>query len=350
MGKTIYVRNVPDGTYEALRRRSEAEGMNLSDYLNRELGRLVQWLSLEERLERAEGRAPMELSSEEIVNAIRDPFSSEEFENSPIAGANAYRVEGVTPDHPCVELWSTQRLPFEPKGLVLAMRNDLRRSLLGLEVKPHQVLHAAYASAVLGKFDIENVLFYNVGARYFASTIGRGIRFERSFTYPTDARSRYSAEAKHHHSYAAAPREGSFLHWRRGQDLIRWTEVPCRQIRADTNPAWIWHTIRCSSERIQCFGVANSAQYGMSIMLRGPDADSRKPSSSHQTARRRSRLFVSRLGRHTACFARHLNSESSRRRFGFDREAIPELRLLGPGSVPIRPLVSRHRRLSVESS
>src|SRR5438552_4510390 len=64
-----------------------------------------------------------------------------------------------------VELWSTARLQFEPKGWQLEMRHDLRDALRALD---GDQVSALYASPLIdSRCDIENILIYNVGAATF---------------------------------------------------------------------------------------------------------------------------------------------------------------------------------------
>lgn len=72
MSKMIQVRNVPDELHRALKVRAAAEGMNLSDYIKKELSWVTQRSQIEESFERARARGPLGLSSEEIVGLIRE--------------------------------------------------------------------------------------------------------------------------------------------------------------------------------------------------------------------------------------------------------------------------------------
>jgi hypothetical protein len=132
--------------------------------------------------------------------------------------ANSWTVLGVSADHDCVELWSEQRLPFQPKDWLVDMRSDLRAALAGLRCGRDQVLHATFTSAITGAFDIENVLFYNVGASYFQGNATRGIRFERSFTPPPAS----PGNDRWPRRYAGSPFDGPFAHWERGRRLASW--------------------------------------------------------------------------------------------------------------------------------
>jgi hypothetical protein len=66
------------------------------------------------------------------------------------------------------ELGSNIRLPFEPKGEALALREELRNGLEKLEPRKYNHLIASLATNEKAFFDVENVLFYNIGSGAFS--------------------------------------------------------------------------------------------------------------------------------------------------------------------------------------
>lgn len=68
--KTIQVSNVPDGVHAELCRRAAAGGLSLSDYVLRELERVVSWPTLAETLTRAAQRGGR-ITFEDAVDAVR---------------------------------------------------------------------------------------------------------------------------------------------------------------------------------------------------------------------------------------------------------------------------------------
>jgi plasmid stability protein len=61
MSKMIQIRNVPDEMHRALKIRAAAAGMSLSDYIKKELS----WA-------RAKARGPTKVTTQEIVDIIRE--------------------------------------------------------------------------------------------------------------------------------------------------------------------------------------------------------------------------------------------------------------------------------------
>jgi hypothetical protein len=84
--------------------------------------------------------------------------------------------------------YSNFRLPFEPKNISLSYREQLKRNIRTLQLDNNEILRARYTTNVVGFFDIENILFYNVGASSFKNICRNGIIMEfenkMNLTYP----------------------------------------------------------------------------------------------------------------------------------------------------------------------
>jgi antitoxin FitA len=72
MSKMIQIRNVPDEMHRALKVRAAAAGMSLSDYIKKELSWANEKDSWEAIRARAKARGPLGLSSQEVVDLIRE--------------------------------------------------------------------------------------------------------------------------------------------------------------------------------------------------------------------------------------------------------------------------------------
>ena len=74
MSRMIQIRHVPDDIHKILKIRAVEKGLSLSDYLLRELTKMVKRPTLDEVLKRIEKRAPVDLkeSSVDAVRAERD--------------------------------------------------------------------------------------------------------------------------------------------------------------------------------------------------------------------------------------------------------------------------------------
>jgi plasmid stability protein len=73
VAKTILqVRDIPESVVAKLRARAAEEGISLSAYVRRLLTNDARQETISEVIERISNRAPVEVSDEEIVSAIRD--------------------------------------------------------------------------------------------------------------------------------------------------------------------------------------------------------------------------------------------------------------------------------------
>lgn len=73
MSKMIQIRNVPDDLHKELKLRATAAGMNLSDYIKRELSRKSRKSTIKEIRARSKGRsAGSTLTSKDVVDTIRE--------------------------------------------------------------------------------------------------------------------------------------------------------------------------------------------------------------------------------------------------------------------------------------
>lgn len=72
----LQVRNLPDDVHEKLKQRAAAERMTLSDYVARELGKLVEYRSFSEIRAEAERRLPR-IDRETILRAFDEAHDEE---------------------------------------------------------------------------------------------------------------------------------------------------------------------------------------------------------------------------------------------------------------------------------
>lgn len=72
MTKMIQVRDVPDEVHRTLKVRAAAAGMSLSDYVKRDLEASAGRMTIEEIDARVQARGPSGLSTQTIVETIRE--------------------------------------------------------------------------------------------------------------------------------------------------------------------------------------------------------------------------------------------------------------------------------------
>ena len=165
-----------------------------------------------------------------------------------------------------VELWSTERLPFEPKGWLKDMRGDLREALMKLECSPDEILHATYVSGVDQACDAENILFYNVGASYFARSSSNGLRFERAFSEPPPPPRLLKERVLHYQFYGPAKRQDGFAYWRSRSKLVQW-EMSSEALGPSTSATSIWYWMKRGMSGTTAAIEGEPSRFGLSVTL-----------------------------------------------------------------------------------
>jgi hypothetical protein len=171
-----------------------------------------------------------------------------------------------------VDLWSTSRLPFEPKGWHLEMRNTLRSALTNLIGNDHSTLRAIYSSEQVDFCDTENILIYNVGQGAFKGLCQKGIILERRIQPIPPSPIKLSDTALHHHRYSTDIAEDQLPQWKREMLLATWNDIPCPPLRSDIKPHHIWHSIKKGSVKTSLAPYSfDTNYYGISVEINAPN-------------------------------------------------------------------------------
>ena len=173
-----------------------------------------------------------------------------------------YLLLPATNAHDGIELWSTVRPPFEPRGWPKEMRDEVAAAVRGLRVTSRRILHATYVSPVARACDAENVLFYNIGLGAFSRSMSNGVRFERSHSQPPPPPQASPKRPKHYLRYDVGDRDAGFRHWRIGVNAATWEDVELPALTGSTKVAAIWlaigraaDTVRTERLALKPFGV-----------------------------------------------------------------------------------------------
>jgi hypothetical protein len=168
-----------------------------------------------------------------------------------------------------VAAWSADRLPYEPRGWLAAFRDELRVALRRLEAAPHELLYALYASAQEDFFDVENILFYNVGTPSLARAGRYGVCYERAYHVPAPPHP-VSWPARHYHGYRLQPASPGFVHWQEGPVLARWQFTTGE--RADlTDCTRLWFRLKTTGH-IEALRAAPRQPFILRVLITAPPA------------------------------------------------------------------------------
>lgn len=159
---------------------------------------------------------------------------------------------GVESDGVAVRGWSTQRLPYEPKGWLLEYREELRDNLRSLVHDDGAHLRAEYATPDADFADVENVLLYNVGTGCYRHLTAGGLEVIRS----------ESPDIRHHVTYellrSASPQlpQG---------DVVAVVELDEFPIDRERPGSW-WASMR---SRLVTHSTSIEAEFTIDVEVRG---------------------------------------------------------------------------------
>ena len=162
------------------------------------------------------------------------------------------------------EMWADEYIPFEPKGLHMQMRNDLRYAIREMVRETEGVLYASYVSDSDKFCDAENVLFYNIGTSVFTPLCKNGICFERGF-----GKVRADGENIKPHYYHYSQGSNSRL-WQEKEVLAVWKNVNMVSTpTSNSKPYLFWQSLK--SGEMTCTPKKVCENHGLSVSLNVPE-------------------------------------------------------------------------------
>ncbi|MBB6451600.1 hypothetical protein HNQ94_000021 [Salirhabdus euzebyi] len=165
-----------------------------------------------------------------------------------------------------LEVYTSKRLPFEPKGWQVDMRNSIRNGLKSLNGE-NVTLRALYKSMSEDFFDVENVLFYNVGSSAFSHLDIKSLQFERVFEYPPTVNR--LQQLNHYQSYKILEQNESLSeYWAKKNTLATWKNVTIPKLSSEIKPHSIWYAMKTGA--IKVFDRTYSNYYGMEVTIKSP--------------------------------------------------------------------------------
>ena len=217
-------------------------------------------------------------------------------------------------DSKSVQVWSRTRLPFEPKGWLKDLREQIRQDLKHLKLGREGVLYASYVSSEKRFCDVENVLFYNVGPNKFDNLTKNGLIFERGFAEPPKL-DKFSFS--HFQQYSIE--KNSFSYWKPENELAAFSSAPVN-FSNNTKVDDVWYSLKRGN--IKSLNSVKIPQYfGLNIEV-----------NSNKKMKISSILKVLLDGIISA-FQCHLNNDTpslfdvTSKRLGIDSEKVKELLL-----------------------
>jgi hypothetical protein len=170
------------------------------------------------------------------------------------------------PNDKMFEVFTAKRLTYEPKGWQSELRNTIRSHLKFLSGEG-VFLHALYKSMDQSFFDVENVLFYNVGPSAFSHLNIKTLQFERAFEHPSFVNEEQHYE--HYQSYKIIEQDGKMsAYWTKEYTLATWENIAIPKLSSEIKPHSIWHVMKTGSFKIQ--DRIKSNYYGLEVTIKPP--------------------------------------------------------------------------------
>lgn len=167
-----------------------------------------------------------------------------------------------------IELWSSKRLPFEPKGWLFEMKDVLKKYLKLMKKEQGKILYANYKSLDHEFFDVENVLFYNVGSSAFTHLNLKGLVFERQFNNAPLNSSHKGKEYNHYQSYFLVNEIIESNYWKEKDILAMWSSIPSPTLKSETKPHDVWYKMKNSP--VEILKKCSPIEYGIEIIINAP--------------------------------------------------------------------------------
>jgi hypothetical protein len=188
--------------------------------------------------------------------------------------SSLYLVLGANVNHPLVEAWSSQRLPLEPEGWKKQMRDEVRQALRGLQSASDSNMAVLYISPTSAHCDVENIVFYNIGAGSFSHLGLWAIRLERVFSEPPTPPTNTIQGAQHYVSYALTEKH-LFTYWDPISPRIAiWNNLPCGESCHSLKVSSVWYRLKSAicEDKVLLLSLpkAGEVNIGLRIIIHAP--------------------------------------------------------------------------------
>lgn len=166
---------------------------------------------------------------------------------------------------------SKKRIPFQPQGWQKIFRDTLRCELPKLKPPAENLcLVALYNSKTKSNFfDLENVLFYNIGAKPFRSLAAVRI-FAQNCSEPTSDESGEETEFSHQYTYKICNPEICTDFWKNRALTAEWESVSVSASFSKNKAIDSWRALRENPDKIKRHCKIPEGSFGAKIKLSVP--------------------------------------------------------------------------------
>ena len=166
------------------------------------------------------------------------------------------------------EFWleSEYRTVFQPKTIeAQTLKNEIKTGVENLLVENGELLSAEFSekqSAKKGFYDIENVLFYNVGAKCFSKLVNHGLVF-----FKTDLPE--SASALYQYKYSVI--EKPTLEY--GQEIALLNDILFEGSWKGKKPDYFWKSLKKNGDKITVHKSLGEGKYALDLFVEKPEVE-----------------------------------------------------------------------------
>lgn len=153
---------------------------------------------------------------------------------------------------------SSIRLPFEPKDKALKLREELRSHLKNLKCMDYNSLHAHLFATEKVFFDVENVLFYNIGSGSFSHLN----LDEISFSLEDEM---HGSKMEYRYLYELMNQSYIMEH----PNCILEFNFEMKKVTGNLKPLDYWQGLNSGEVRI--FNILKPREFGMDIQIELPE-------------------------------------------------------------------------------
>lgn len=149
------------------------------------------------------------------------------------------------------------------RSSLLDLKNNTRRALSSMLPDDHSILYARYESSDRSFVDVENVLFYNIGAGGFSHLKPSHLIFERTFSNPIE--SHVKTMFPHCQYYTT---DSTFIsnNWSGGQVMARFSSEYSINSNAQLSKAdYFWYALKKATFRR--FTIFRPIYFGLNLTI-----------------------------------------------------------------------------------
>lgn len=169
-----------------------------------------------------------------------------------------------------VQAFSKERIPYQPQDWRKEFRNALRCALSKLKITSEgQYLMACYYGTGAGSFDLENVLFYNIGSAPFRPFAANRI-FAENCSHQETKTTNEGAEFPHRYVYKICDSETCRDFWINRTLAAEWESLSVPVFLSSNKAVDYWRALRENPGKVHSYHKLQGSNFGVKIKLSVP--------------------------------------------------------------------------------